>query len=188
MGSKRLHLKASGCDIPLGDPTPLRECTIEQQVRTARTVEVPPRSMLEIAGSVKVAVEGVWLMEGIANKRLPLAVARALVEPTSTTVPVCVLNATEEPVTVYAGMALATLQGVEVPTKGVEAVGGGGSVAGLEAEGSGAGLEAEKKEMLWQIAERTGPDLSTGEFYHLLLSYADVIASSTSDLGRTDKL
>ena len=70
-------------------------------------------------------------------------------------------------------------------------MGGGGSVAGLEAEGSGAGLEAEKKEMLWQLAERTGPDLSTGEkemFYHLLLSYADVIASSTSDLGRTDKL
>ena len=44
--------------------------------------------------------------------------------------------------TMYAGMALATLQGVEVPTKGVEAVGGGGSVAGLEAEGSGTGLEA----------------------------------------------
>ena len=45
--------------------------------------------------------------------------------------------------------------------------------------------------MLCQLAERTGPDLSTGEkemFYHLLLSYADVIASSTSDLGRTDKL
>ena len=80
LGGKRLHLKASGCDIPLGDPTTLRECTIEQQVRAARTVEVPPCSMLEIAGSVKVAVEGVWLMEGIANKRLPVHLSNQLLQ------------------------------------------------------------------------------------------------------------
>lgn len=49
----------------------------------------------------------------------------------------------------------------------------------------------KKQEMLWSLVENAGADLSIGEkemFYHLLLSYADVMASSTTDLERTDKL
>lgn len=45
--------------------------------------------------------------------------------------------------------------------------------------------------MLWNIAPESGADLSPGQkdlFYQLLLSYADVMSYSTSDLGRTNKL
>ena len=51
-------------------------------------------------------------------------------------------------------------------------------------------VKREKQDMLWGLAEESGPDLSPGEkemFFHLL-SYADVIADSTADLGRMDKL
>jgi hypothetical protein len=140
--------------------------------------------MLEIAADFKVSVEGVWLLEEAVDKSLPFAVARALVKPTSTTVPVCILNPTEEPVTVYAGMLLATLQSVTSPTGDVA------DTSGRTAT-SVAAVTAEKQEVLLNLVEESGADLSAGErdlFYQLLLSYADVMACSTSDLGRTDKL
>ena len=49
----------------------------------------------------------------------------------------------------------------------------------------------EKQKMLWQLVERCGAHLSPGKrdaFYHLLLTRADTFASSTADLGRTNRL
>ena len=49
----------------------------------------------------------------------------------------------------------------------------------------------EKQGMLWDLVQKSGQDLSPDEkemFHHLLLSYADVFACSTADLGRMDKL
>ena len=49
----------------------------------------------------------------------------------------------------------------------------------------------DKREMLWQLVQDHGAELSAGErdiFYNVLLAYSDVMASSTSDLGRTDRL
>ena len=112
----------------------------------------------------------------------PPAVACALVAPTSTTVPVRLLNPLTEPVTVYAGMTLATLESVEPPPGAVDAVSSGDPEVPVG---------VEKQKLLWNLAEQSGRDLGPGEkdlFYHLLLSYADVIASSTADLGRTDRL
>ena len=147
-----------------------------------RTVEVPPRSELEIAARLDTPVEGVWLLQGAMDKSLPAAVACALVAPTSTTVPVRLLNPLSEPVTVYAGMTLATLESVKPPLGAVDAVSSGSPEVAVG---------VEKQELLWSLAEQSGQDLGPGEkdlFYHLLLSYADVIASSTADLGKTDRL
>ena len=49
----------------------------------------------------------------------------------------------------------------------------------------------EKQKLLWNLAEQSGRNLGPGEkdlLYYLLLSHADIIASSTADLGRTDRL
>ena len=49
----------------------------------------------------------------------------------------------------------------------------------------------DKREILWQLVQDCGAELSTGEkdmFYDLLLTYSDVMSSSTSDLGWTDML
>ena len=107
----------------------------------AMTVEVPPRSTLPVAGSIPNTVGGAWLLEEATNKHLPFAVARALVEPTSTTVPVCILNSSEDPVTVHAGMLIATLQTVTVPAVGLDSV-GGGETAGVRLDSVGGGETA----------------------------------------------
>ena len=183
LGCQTLHLKESGCDIALQHPAPVSLCSAEQQVRTANTVEVPPHSRMEIAASVETTVEGTWLLEETTMKRAPLAVARARVQPTSTTIPVCVLNTTEEPITLYAGAVLATLQQVEIPVKRVETVNSSESVA--------TDVDPKKQQMLWNLSEKCGTDLSPGEremFFHLLLTYADVMACSIADLGRTNRL
>ena len=52
-------------------------------------------------------------------------------------------------------------------------------------------MDAKKRQTLRELANGCGPGISPGEkeqFYHLLLSYAYVMACSTTDLGRTDKL
>ena len=171
--------------MPLRDPAyvpPPPRAHTEVPVRAMRTVEVPPRSEMEIAARLDTPVEGVWLLQGAMDKSLPAAVACALVAPTSTTVPVRLLNPLTEPVTVYAGMTLATLESVEPPLGAVDAVSSGAPEVAVG---------VEKQKMLWSLAEQSGQDLGPGKkdlFYHLLLSYADVIASSTSDLGKTDRL
>ena len=64
-------------------------------------------------------------------------------------------------------------------------------VVGAVDEGQPTAVEPRKQEMLWNLVEGSSPDPSPSEkdlFYHLLLSYADVIAHSKSDLGRTSIL
>ena len=52
-------------------------------------------------------------------------------------------------------------------------------------------ISQEKREMLRGLAETQGAGLTIEQreqFYSLLLTHADIFASSNSDLGRTDKL
>ena len=107
-----LHLRQSGCDVSLGVPTPIRSCTDTQQVRMITTITVPPRAVMTVSGQFEVPVEGWCLLEEALTKH---AVGRSVVEPSSTDVPVCVLNVSDEPVTLYAGAVVATLQPVELP-------------------------------------------------------------------------
>ena len=137
---------------------------------------------MHIQGTVTGAKEGLWLLEEAAKQKFPVAVARGLVQVTLTAVPVIVLNTTEEPLTLYRETELATLQEVDEPAK---------CVVGAVDEGQPTAVEPRKQEMLWNLVEGSSPDPSPSEkdlFYHLLLSYADVIAHSKSDLGRTSIL
>ena len=111
-----LHLKERGCNIPLHD---LQETPTELPVHAAS-------APLTVYYKWKATtVDGEWVVEEVTGKQLPLAVACALVEPTSTVIPLSNLNHTEEPVTVYAGMWLATMHSVNPHMLIVEAVGGG---------------------------------------------------------------
>ena len=186
LAARTLSLKGGGRVLPLRDPAyvpPPPRAHTEVPVRAMRMVEVPPRSELEIAARLDTPVEGVWLLQGAMDKSLPAAVACALVAPTSTTVLVCLLNPLTEPVTVYAGMTLATLESVEPPLGAVDAVSSGGPEVAVG---------VEKQELLWSIAssrDKTSVRVRKTCFTtYVLLSYADVIASSTADLGKTDRL
>ena len=110
LSSKRLHLKESGCEVSLRDSALAPEPRKKQLVRAVQTVEVPPRSILEVMACLEVGGGGVWLLEEPEGKSLPVIVARALVQPTSMTTSVQILNPGEEPVMVYSGTTLATVE------------------------------------------------------------------------------
>ena len=155
---------------------------IDQHIRMANTVEVPPRCMMEVTARVETDVEEVWLVEEAMQKHAPVAIASATVEPRSSMMPVCVLNLLGEPVTLYDGSVIASMMPsrppVEVPVRAIE-----GGTAQIISE--------EKLCMLRQLVEESGTELDSGEkeiFYDLLLSHADVLASVTVHLGRTNKL
>ena len=98
-----------------------------------------------------------WLLEETTEKRVPAAVARALVQPEYTRVPVRLLNPRAEPLMGYAGTELATLEESEARVESVCAVSGGGPATVSEG----------KREMLWKLVEESDPELS-GEEKELL--------------------
>ena len=240
----RLCLKESACNIPLQSPSLTTEDTVDRKVRCTNTVEIPPRSVLEITGSLETSKKGTWLIEEVAIKPPPVAVACALVQTPATTVPVRVFNVMLEPVTLYAGMVVATIQPVTAMDQAMGSVVGQGEVMGSvvgrgeaigsvvgrgeamgsvvgrgEAMGSVVGRgeatgrvvgrdetvvgvvgqgesekckdrraleEEEKQEILRQLAGNCGPGLTPCEkerFRELLMSYVDVLALTTDDLG-----
>ena len=113
-------------------------------------MEVPPHSFLEVTGHLEAAVEGVWVLEETTDKRPLFAVARALVEPTSTMVPVRVLNPTSEPVTVYGGVVLGRLEMVE------SRMGSGGSMGEGGVAGVGGVMAGEAEVMVVEGITGTG--------------------------------
>ena len=180
MGEGVLHLKKSSCDIAL-DPPPLGQpLAVARPVRSSDTVEVPPRSVMEITACVDGNVEGVWLVEAL-DKDMHVAVARAVVEPTSNTLPVRILNTSDQPATLYAGSAVATMTPVDPPWE----------VGAVNKGGEGFRVDQEKQQVLQQLVWDSCTELTSGEkeiFLELLLKYADLLAFSTADLGRTNKL
>lgn len=91
----------------------------------------------------------------------------------------CILNTSDEPATLYAGTVIATLEHIEPPAE-VDLV-----------SNTIPEVSEDKRGVLWQLVQDCGVELSAGErdiFYDLLLTYADVMASSTADLGKTDRL
>ena len=177
--SKQLHL--AECSLPLREPE--LQNGRKRKVKAEKTTEIPPRSVIEVMACIDDPVEPgtMWLLEETTEKRAPTAVARALVQPTSTRVPIRLLNPRTEPLVVYAGMELATLEEADAPVGLVNAIGSGDPPA----------VGEEKQEMLWRLVEESDPSLSGEEkqmFFNLLLSYADVFSASPNDLGRTGKL
>ena len=57
LAAKRLCLRGGGKDIRLREPTP-RQYRSEISVRMVKTVEVPPRSEMEIMACLDTTVEG----------------------------------------------------------------------------------------------------------------------------------
>ena len=151
-------------------------------MRAVEKLEIQPWCEVELMASVdESGVQGTWLLEESTRKRPPASVARALVRVVSNRVPVRLLNARCEPVIVYAGMEIATLEQAEVPIERIQTI----------AKDYEPHVDEQKWELLSTLAEEAGYDLSSEErerFQDLLCSYADVFASSTTDYGRTSWL
>ena len=119
---------------------------------------------------------GSWLLEERNTGRLPVKVARALVQPQGGMVPVCLLNPRPETVVVHKGTKIATLEPLEEQQEICE-------VAARPAE--------LKKRILENIVEKCETELTKQESEQLtalLFDYADIFSEGKSDLGHTNLL
>ena len=180
--NRRVYLADQRMYLPLQSPVCAPAPRDKISVCTVERFEIPPWSEKKIMATVQQAgAQGVWLLEESNNKCCSTSVARALVQVMSDQVPVCLLNTQAEPITVYPGTEIATLQQVELPTANVRAVAGG----------LNRGVDKQQWQLVSSILGEVETKLSPEEheqFLTLLCSYTDVFAASNSDLGRTSML
>lgn len=139
----------SGCDINLSSPT-IDGPTGTQHVRD--TVKVPPSCVIDVAAVCATVEGGVWLVEEAHNKYPELAVACAIVEPKSTSLPLSILNTSTLPITLYAGSTIATMSPVDLSTE----------VSVVDRD-DGCQVSKEKQQLAWQLAQESCAALEPGE-------------------------
>ena len=121
---------------------------------------------------------GTWIMEGDAT---PVMVARSLLDSPGAQIPVRLMNPSDQPVTLYKGKKIATLEPVE-ETLGV-------AIAAVQTKCPQ--IIEKKQEILWKLVNSVGESLSETnreELFCLLMEYADIFAESDEDLGRTARV
>lgn len=180
LGRGSLSLLKNGSNIRLTLPITGLPSTIPHQVRIRDTVSIPPRSVMDVAAVCTTWGEGLWMVEEAPHRYPGLVVASILVENRPASLPVSVLNMSTSSITLYAGSVVAKVSPVQSPLV----------VGEIDKRGNNQ-ISSEKRQLLWELAQESGTKRKSSEqeiFHELLLRHADVFASSTTDLGRTNKL
>ena len=81
-------------------------------VRLAETTIIPPRCEIEVVGKSELPPYGLWLLEGHHLKSQSVVIARAILE-TCTSIPVRVLNASDQSITFRQGTTIGELHRIE---------------------------------------------------------------------------
>ena len=152
-----------------------------------KTIHVPGNSELEVMAKVEMeATDGTptLLLEGRSLPRQPSVLVEAAVVKASgdQQIPIRMVNWAPDPITVYQGTRLATLEEIdsEMIVSGVEPT-----------EHTIKEVSEAKRELLWDTVERAAANLTTSQrdkFYEALLCYEDVFVVDNSDLGCTNRL
>ncbi|KAL5475516.1 hypothetical protein EMCRGX_G025342 [Ephydatia muelleri] len=180
-----LTLGDSGLHIQLQKATRSKstEPALPVHVCLDDTIVIPPRSEVLTFATTFADVRGTWLVDEQTTKNnVAVRVARAIVHPQDSKVPVCLLNPRDVPVTMYKGMTIGEIE--ELRSNDVP-------VDNVQKANTVTKLDPKKRQMLLSLAETIGAHVSKEEqvqFSNLLLEYGDIFASSSTDLGRTGAL
>ncbi|KAL5479795.1 hypothetical protein EMCRGX_G023373 [Ephydatia muelleri] len=180
-----LTLGDSGLHIQLQKATRSKstEPALPVHVCLDDTIVIPPRSEVLTFATTSADVRGTWLVDEQTTKNnVAVRVARAIVHPQDSKVPVCLLNPRDVPVTMYKGMTIGEIE--ELRSNDVP-------VDNVQKANTVTKLDPKKRQMLLSLAETIGAHVSKEEqvqFSNLLLEYGDIFASSSTDLGRTGAL
>ena len=173
-----LHFDSRGITLSLNSP-PGNQQVARVTVMLDDTLEVPPRSEMEIMVSVpKAATTGTWIVEGESNAVL---VARAVVSPNEQKVPVRIANVREDPINIKKGTKIAGME--IVAQEEIQR-----TVASIEQEKP---IQEKKRQLLWDLVVRSGDSLTDSQrelLFAVLLKYEDVFASTPDDFGRTKEI
>ena len=171
IGKKTLHFTNRGTSVRLYGS---QGTTTVIGITISETLWVPAHSEMEVLANVaQPEAPGTWIMEGDAT---PVMVARSLLDSPGAQIPVWLMNPSDQPVTLYKGKKITTLEPVE-ETPGV-------AIAAVQTKCPQ--ISEEKQEIPWKLVDSVGESLSEMnrvELFCLLVEYADIFAESDEDLG-----
>ena len=185
-GQKTLHLRGLG--VPIQTATRM-SCLTESSVALLESIRIPALGEVEVmAESNEVLGEGMWLLERICERDLPVLVAGAVVTPVtagpSTCVPVRLVNPSFVEAVAHKRSKIAVVEQLDVA-----------AVMSVRDEPQSMlktpSVNKEKQEMLWRVMENSAEKLTESkrnQLYVLLTAYADVFSCSDDELGRAGQL
>ena len=167
-------------ELLLGPCPDAVKLTAKTTVRVKQDTTTPPNCQMEVLACVQgQADSGNWLLEGLAvmapRKQKEVMEARALVNPASREIPICVLNIHNKPITIAKDTPVATLERLQSEPSAIEA-----GVA-VEQSKNNDMLWSKNNDMLWSIVEKSANNLTSEEkvnFFELLSNYAHIFASN----------
>ena len=168
-------------EIPGGRKVDLCQTRIHGRVGAVLmdTAMLPPRSQMEVLLEPECGLEaGSWLLEPDMEGKVPVCVARAVVNMAGGRFPVRLLNLDSRPTMIWKGTKIATMEHVE--ERGLLV-----SVLEQSEEPMDLKVSDKKKSLLWETVERSEKNLCESERETVLHSYADVFSSDRLDFGHT---
>ena len=110
-----LRFGSQGITITMDDMSS-EPVIVQARVTLGETVRIPAFSEREVPARIdKPLREGMWVLEGDRSGRLPVSVANALVNVTSYYVPVRMINTCCEPVVVFKGTKVGSVEEATLP-------------------------------------------------------------------------
>ena len=180
MANKVLRFPNRGVSISLRDSS-AQPHIVQARVTLEETLSIPPFSEIEVMAKVGEGLrEGTWLVEECKSKNLPVRVARALVNPVTTTVPVRLLNLSSDTAVVLKGTKLVTVEECNT-TPVIRAMNVSAAVEKVPR------ISKSKRQVLEKMIDRCAVDLERDhkeQFTKLVFEFADIFAED-GKLGRT---
>jgi len=137
-------------------------------------VKIPPRSKMEITGRIHSTTEGTWLIEQPLSSKLPIFIARTIVNPQDQTVILRVVNTDVSPIILYQNSTLAKAELIDQ-----EAI-----CSTLEENEEVLTTEQLDKGLTISLPEDIS-EAQKKQFLALLSQYSEIISSTSEDLGHT---
>lgn len=168
--SEEKLILAGGAVIPL-----CQKMSPIYDVRLAETTVIPPRCEIEVVGKSQTPPRRLWLLEGYHLKCQSVVIARAILE-SCTSIPVRILNASDQTITFHQGTKIGELHEIEE-----------WQIGALSSPAENSTCPAS---VLHQLAHSPTSisDEQRDKLLSLLQQYADVFACPGQKLGRTSKL
>ena len=153
-------------------------------------VHIPGSSEMEVGAVLRGPIgAGTLIVEQLVLPHKPyILVATSIVDPqgsaASSVVPIQLLNLSPDSITIHKDTKVAIASFVDEDSVLVTGVGNSRSPAETQ-------LSDSKRQLLWQVVESAGDELTQQErekLYAVLCHYGDVFADNSEDLGRTDEI
>ena len=171
---KTLNFTGTPISIPLA-PIPVLAAHVSVNAVATVTTTIPAYTEQLITLTANTERSGTWLLEQNLPRSSRLQVARAIVD-SEINIVTSVINVTNEPLTLRQGSLVAKLQCIKDDDIQVAA-----AISDCEP------ITEHKKQLLWGLVLKTEglSDKERDTLFSLLLSYEDIFASDSSDLGQT---